>query len=196
MSTVFFIRHAETDMAGRFCGHSDPDLNARGHAQLAELVQQFSGEARQYSVKRISLVVSSDLRRAASTAHAIAHASSARLELRPALREIHFGEWEGLSWEQIEQRDAAYAGQWVTAFPQLAAPQGETFPAFEARVLSALRSVTENNDDSIAVVTHAGVLRVVSQHLFGCAEPWKEAQPYCGVLRYESKGLEVTGENR
>ncbi len=30
MSRVFFIRHAETEMAGRFCGHSDPDLNAKG----------------------------------------------------------------------------------------------------------------------------------------------------------------------
>jgi len=35
MSRVLFIRHAETEMAGRFCGHSDPDLNAQGQAQLA-----------------------------------------------------------------------------------------------------------------------------------------------------------------
>ena len=30
MSRVLFIRHAETEMAGRFCGHSDPELNAQG----------------------------------------------------------------------------------------------------------------------------------------------------------------------
>jgi len=33
MSRVLFIRHAETEMAGRYCGHSDPDLNAQGRAQ-------------------------------------------------------------------------------------------------------------------------------------------------------------------
>ena len=37
MSDLLFIRHAETDMAGTFCGHLDPELNARGLLQLEEL---------------------------------------------------------------------------------------------------------------------------------------------------------------
>jgi adenosylcobinamide-GDP ribazoletransferase len=96
MSRVLFIRHAETDMAGRFCGHSDPDVNAKGRAQLTELAHLLSAEA-------IDAVYSSDLRRARSTAQAIAAARNIPLSLRPALREIDFGQWEGLSWEQIEQ---------------------------------------------------------------------------------------------
>ena len=33
-STLLFIRHAETNLAGRFCGHADPPLNERGFAQI------------------------------------------------------------------------------------------------------------------------------------------------------------------
>ncbi len=59
MSRVLFIRHAETEMAGRFCGHSDPELNAQGRMQLAALTQLLSAEP-------IDTVYSSDLRRASS----------------------------------------------------------------------------------------------------------------------------------
>src|SRR5271165_4550090 len=128
MSTTFFIRHAETEMAGRFCGQSDPDLNAQGRTQLAALRGLLSAET-------IDGVYSSDLRRARSTAHAIAATRNIPLTLRPALREIDFGRWEGLSWGQIEQMDPEYARRWVDAYPQLPAPAGESFQAFEARIL-------------------------------------------------------------
>ena len=44
LSRVVFIRHAETEMAGRYCGHSDPELNAQGRAQLTKLTHLLSIE--------------------------------------------------------------------------------------------------------------------------------------------------------
>ena len=44
MSEILFIRHAETEMAGRFCGHSDPELNSRGRTQLTSLTHLLSCE--------------------------------------------------------------------------------------------------------------------------------------------------------
>jgi alpha-ribazole phosphatase len=183
MSRVFFIRHAETEMAGRFCGHSDPDVNAQGQAQLARLAQVLSAET-------IAGVYSSDLRRAQSTAQAIAAGRNIPLTLRPALREIHFGEWEGLSWRQIEQMDPEYARRWVGGYPHVTAPAGETFRNFEARALVEVNDLIGRAAESIAVVTHAGVLRVVLRHLQGCSEEeaWQQTQPYCCVVRYEAKG--------
>jgi alpha-ribazole phosphatase len=183
MSRVFFIRHAETEMAGRFCGHSDPDVNAQGQAQLARLAQLLSAET-------IAGVYSSDLRRAQSTAQAIAAGRNIPLTLRPALREIHFGEWEGLSWRQIEQMDPEYARRWVGGYPHVTAPAGETFRNFEARALVEVNDLIGPAAESIAVVTHAGVLRVVLRHLQGCSEEeaWQQTQPYCCVVRYETKG--------
>jgi broad specificity phosphatase PhoE len=40
MDSLLFIRHAETDLAGRFCGHSDPPVNKRGHRQIKELLRK------------------------------------------------------------------------------------------------------------------------------------------------------------
>jgi alpha-ribazole phosphatase len=180
MSRALFIRHAETEMAGRFCGHSDPELNPRGRTQLAALTQRLSAEP-------IDAVYSSDLRRASSTAQAIAAAREISQVLRPALREINFGQWEGLRWEQIEQMDPEYAREWVERYPHVPAPSGETFQSFEARVLEEVNGLLESNRETIAVVTHGGVLRVVLRHLCGCSdeEAWQQTQAYCCVVRYE-----------
>lgn len=183
MPRAFFIRHAETEMAGRFCGHSDPDLSERGRAQLSPLGQLLSAE-------RIEAVYSSDLRRALSTAEAIATCRNIPLALRPALREISFGQWEGRSWDEIERLDPEYARQWMAVYPHLPAPGGETFQAFEARVLEEVNHLLAHHPAPMAVVTHAGVLRVILRHLCGRSEAaaWQETQPYCCVVRYEAKG--------
>jgi alpha-ribazole phosphatase len=183
MPRALFIRHAETEMAGRFCGHSDPDLNARGRAQLNPLAQLLSAE-------RIESVYSSDLRRAVSTAEAIAVWRGLPLALRPALREIDFGQWEGRSWDEIEQSDPEYARTWMAGYPQIPAPEGETFQAFEKRVLDEVNYLLGCNSEPMAVVTHAGVLRVVLRHLCGCSEPEsrQQTEPYCCIVRYEGRG--------
>jgi broad specificity phosphatase PhoE len=180
MSRVLFIRHAETEMAGRFCGHSDPELNAQGRMQLTWLTDQLSTEP-------IDTVYSSDLRRASATAHAIAAVREIPQVVRPALREIDFGQWEGLSWEQIEQMDPDYARTWIVRYPHLPAPSGETFHAFEARVLSEVNHLLEGKHGPIAVVTHGGVLRVVLRHFCGCSdeEAWQQTQAHCCIVRYE-----------
>jgi len=190
MSRVFFIRHAKTDMAGRFCGHSDPDVNARGLMQLSQLAHLLSAEA-------IDEIYSSDLRRAKSTAEAIAAARNIPLSLRPALREIDFGRWEGLNWEQIELRDPDYARKWIAGYPQLSAPSGESFQSFEERILQEVNHLLDSSRGPMAVVTHAGVLRVVLRHLCGCSdeEAWQQTRPYCCVVRYELRNPEAKGEN-
>jgi alpha-ribazole phosphatase len=192
VSEILFARHAATAMAGRFCGHSDPDLNALGHAQVTDLVAQLSAEG-------LERVYSSDLKRARTTAQAVADSHGLAVETRPALREIHFGEWESLSWEEIESRNPQHAAAWMAAFPHLPAPSGETFPSFEARVLHEVTALIDRDPGPIAVVTHGGVIRVVLQHLCGrsASEAWQETQSYCCVVRYEAqRGLTVIGENR
>jgi broad specificity phosphatase PhoE len=61
MNRIVFIRHGETDMAGRFCGRSDPVLNPAGVSQVNCLAEQ----AAMLGIERI---YSSDLRRASQTA--------------------------------------------------------------------------------------------------------------------------------
>jgi alpha-ribazole phosphatase len=182
MSELLFIRHAETDMAGTFCGHSDPELNARGRVQLGELVDELRKE-------KIGVVYTSDLRRAHTTGMAIAEAFGVDCHVRSALREIDFGQWEGITWEEIERRDDAYARRWIAEYPRLPAPYGESFHNFERRVLDEVKFLslkTEGSDAGIAVVTHAGVLRTVLCALYGCSEndAWEQTRSYCSVVRH------------
>lgn len=182
MREILFIRHAETDMAGTFCGHSDPELNARGRVQLAELIDRLAEE-------NVGVVYASDLRRAQTTGRAIAEAFSVDCHVRPGLREINFGQWEGLSWAEIERRDEAYARRWIAKYSQLPAPDGESFCDFERRVLDEfnfLAAKAEAAERDIAVVTHAGVIQTVLCALNGCSkeDAREQTRSYCSIIRH------------
>jgi alpha-ribazole phosphatase len=180
MSELLFIRHAETEMAGTFCGHSNPGLNARGFAQLPPLVGRLEEE-------NIQAVYTSDLLRARTTASAIADAFDISCQVRPALREINFGEWEGLTWMEIEQRDKDYARRWITDYPQLSAPWGETLRQFKKRVLDEVAYLSQAaRGRNVAVITHAGVMRTVLGTLQGYSEEeaWRRTSSYCCIERH------------
>jgi len=183
MNGLLFIRHAETDMAGRFCGHSDPPINARGKQQIQALVESIEP-------KSIGAVYCSDLRRSVITAEVLAAASSLSVVAKRNLREIHFGDWEGMNWAEIERRDPTYAREWVNAFPRLATPGGERFADFEVRVMAEVDTLVRlAKDRRIAVVTHGGVMRVALQKLLDCSgqEAWSRTLPYCCSFAYEAQ---------
>jgi alpha-ribazole phosphatase len=182
MKEILFVRHAETDMAGTFCDHSDPELNARGLIQLNELISRLRAE-------KVDAVYTSDLRRAYATGRAIAKAFGIDCHARSALREIGFGQWEGLTWKEIERRDETYARRWLAEYPNLPTQAGENFRDFEQRVLEEVDSLSkkiEAEHQCIVVVTHAGVLRTVLRVLDGCSEKetWERTKPYCSLVRH------------
>ena len=178
MTHFLLIRHAETDMAGRFCGHSDPEINQQGQRQLVRLVNTLS----EYATQR---VYTSDLRRALQTAEAIAERFGTELCVRPGLREIHSGQWEGLSWNEIEIREPALAKNWVAAYPNVTAPGGESFQHFQERVRGEIAFlIAEATESSIAVVTHAGFIRVALTTLCGLSqqEAWNQTIEYASIV--------------
>ena len=180
--TLLLIRHAETDLAGRFCGHSDPPVNDRGRRQIEELLKTLAGES-------IEAIYTSDLLRALATADAIAKDRGLSPIAVSELREIYFGEWEGLSWQEIESRDPEHARQWSETYPGLPAPGGERFEAFQSRILAAVKHILNTSSQkSAAVVTHAGAMRVVLRALCGLdeQEAWERTKAYCGFFRYSA----------
>jgi len=182
MSELIFIRHAETDMAGTFCGHSNPDLNQAGHLQIKELLKSIRNED-------ICAVYTSDLRRAHATAKAIAEMFAVGCHVSAALREINFGQWEGLAWDEIERKDPIYSRRWVTEYPDLPAPGGEILCEFERRALNQVEQLSAEAvrcNRSIAVVTHAGVLRTILTKVRGLSEElaWQQTKTFCSVIRH------------
>jgi broad specificity phosphatase PhoE len=180
MSGLFFIRHAETDMAGTFCGHSNPPVNERGFQQIAELRKSVAGES-------IDAIYTSDLKRAVITASALSASPMAALVKSSNLREINFGDWEGLTWSQIEERDPLYSKKWIDGYPNMPAPNGEPFEVFQSRVLDEIKQLlTVASRKRVAVVTHAGVMRVVLQTLCGLDEraARMRTEAYCCFFKY------------
>lgn len=164
MRKIILIRHAETAMAGRFCGHSDPDLNAAGEMQLAHIVEQVLPLG-------IDRIVSSDLRRASRTAQVIGQEIGVEPEFRQRLREIHFGLWEGMSWNEITARFPRETQAWIAEFPKRSAPQGEPYAKLCARVKAEFNSFLHISTDGVtAVVTHRGPMRYALTKFFDRSE--------------------------
>lgn len=166
MSALVLIRHAETDLAGKFCGHSDPGLNAVGEHKLSSLAQEAASLG-------ITTIFSSDLLRASQTATALAERLHVPVEFRPALREIHFGVWEGMSWEEVERRYPNEARLWMREFPMRPAPGGEAYRDFVARLETEFTMIINYQSAkgaTPAVVTHRGVMRCALTRFFGFSE--------------------------
>ncbi len=151
---VYLVRHAETESnATRVVQLPDAALSERGHAQAARLAGRLARDG-------VTAIVSSDLRRAATTAEAVRAATGAPLTHDPGLRERDYGTLRGV----------AYAAITADIFaPDFEPPEGETWAAFHARVdavwarVSAQAAATTGN---LVVITHGLVVRaVVERHL-------------------------------
>ena len=192
-TTLLLIRHAHSTMAARFCGHSNPPLSDAGREQLPEIIRGLEP----WPVVR---VCTSDLKRAYDTAAAIAASRSLSLVVRPGLREINFGEWEGRSWEEIEASDPASASEWLARYPLTAPPGGESFADYRAKVEKELRALLEaSGQECSAVITHAGFIRTTLAMILGIPEKSMHQieLEYGGmtVLHHAAKGWMVGGVN-
>jgi alpha-ribazole phosphatase/probable phosphoglycerate mutase len=192
-ATLLLIRHAHSTMAGRFCGHSDPPLSDDGRAQLPRVVRCLE----RWPVAR---VYTSDLKRAHDTAAAVAAGKSLPLLIRSGLREINFGQWEGLSWKEIEAQDPAAASKWLAQYPLLAAPGGEPPADYRAKVGNELAALLEaSGHQCSAVVTHAGFIRMALSTILGIPDKsmHKIELDYGGMslLQHAGDGWMVRGIN-
>jgi broad specificity phosphatase PhoE len=169
-------------MAGTLCGQIDPSLNTMGREQASSLALLL----RNWKVLRL---YTSDLQRAAQTAHPLAELWGIPVVKKADLREISFGSWEGKRWSEVRA-----SGPNITAMessPELGAPGGETFACFRTRILLALkRTIADSSGYTSAIVTHLGVMRVILTELTSTSAIWNPQQriDYCAVYRFRVSG--------
>jgi alpha-ribazole phosphatase len=80
------------------------------------------------------------------------------------LKELNYGEWEGLTWEQINVPENS---NWIFYHPEKVLKNGESFEIQKARVVEFFKEVEQTNDKKIALVVHGGVIRSLISHLLG-----------------------------
>ncbi len=160
---LFLVRHGEPEewVRGRCCGRLDPGLSAAG-------VEQARRAGFALAPAGIDAVYSSPSRRALDTARAIAGGVAAEVRLDERLREIDFGGFEGLTYEQAEQRHPEAFAVWVASPGSVRFPGGESWDDLRARVLPAIEAICAREEGRrVAIVAHAGVVRVVLADVLG-----------------------------
>ncbi|CUH94020.1 hypothetical protein P22_0082 [Propionispora sp. 2/2-37] len=157
MTKVIMVRHGQTtwNLEHKYQGHSDIVLSEQGIRQ-AELA------AKRLADEPIQAVYASDLSRAFKTAEIIAAKHRLPVSGLAELREINFGKWEGLTYEQI------YAG-WPELIKTLynnpdesQVPGGETFRTLKERAFHCLETLLARHpDETILLVSHGGTIRTL-----------------------------------
>jgi 2,3-bisphosphoglycerate-dependent phosphoglycerate mutase len=151
---LVLVRHGETDWngAGRIQGHTDVELNARGHWQAERAALALADQG-------LDAIVTSDLRRAHATAEAIARRAGLPLAVEPGLRERSFGILEGQTFAEIQAARPHEAQRWQERDPDHQPLGGESLRQFHARArAAALRWAAQHAGRHLAVVAHGGVL--------------------------------------
>ncbi len=159
MNACILIRHGATDMAGRFCGLSDPPLNDAGRVQIDRAASLLSTVP--------EMIYSSDLLRARQSAAILAARFGVSVEVRPGLREIGFGQWEGLSWQEIEQRFPFESNAWIEHFPAGVIQDGERYDVFRVSVQQEIEFLSAQAESQpLIAVTHGGFIRTALHEVY------------------------------
>ena len=164
---LFLTRHGETDwnLRRRIQGSTDTDLNESGRRQAVQLAESLL-----LSPDRPEIVYTSGLKRARETAEIAAGRLQVPCVVHEGLGEINFGLWEGLTWDQVEERYPELYTIWHTDRRYGHPPEGESYLGLLNRVLPALRDIIrrEGGSDSgrrVLVVTHSAVIMSLLSHL-------------------------------
>jgi broad specificity phosphatase PhoE len=161
---LVLLRHGRTahNADGRIQGQLDVPLDELGVAQAEALGTVFASSPP-------AVVVSSDLLRAAATARAVCEHVGLPLRVDARLRETHFGEWQGLTGEEVAARWPSEYALWRRGDDcpiggEAAVDVGARAAAVVAEVLPSVPL-----EASLLLVTHGGTARALVGTL--CAFP-------------------------
>ena len=151
---LILIRHGQVEerFGGRFIGSTDAALSPAGLRQAQDLATWLAG-------KKPGACYSSPLQRCTATARAAVAGLFLQPELDLDLREVDFGEWEGLSFSDIAGRDAAAVDRWARFEPGFRFPGGESIADFTRRIVVAADRMAASPQETVAAFTHGGVIR-------------------------------------
>jgi len=126
-------------------------LSARGRAEIAAVAERLTGE-------KIDAIYASPLQRTRETAEILADRLGLSVRYREDVIELDFGEWTGLTADQIRKDDRWQI--WSNCRSIAAIPGGESWRKVQDRVVHALFDLQRlHPDESVVVVSHGDVIR-------------------------------------
>ena len=160
---LLLIRHGATVLSAedRFAGSTDVELSNVGREQAEALGARLADE-------KLDAIYASPMKRTVETARIVAGQLHPGPVLRPELKEIDHGRWEGLTRAEVEQRYCDEYNSWENDPFTFAPEGGESGLGVLARALPAIRQIVVSHpNQTVAVVSHKATLRLVLSSLLG-----------------------------
>jgi alpha-ribazole phosphatase/probable phosphoglycerate mutase len=154
---IYLVRHGQVEgfEEKRYNGQGDVSLTPEGEAQFGLLQMRLRK-------KSIHAVYSSDLSRCQEGARLLARPFGLEPVVREALRELHIGDWEGKTWQELQTE---YPEEWQARLNDIVhyrVPGGENLRDMAERVRPTVAGiVAAHPGEEVLVVAHGGVNRVI-----------------------------------
>ncbi|MDC4971379.1 histidine phosphatase family protein [Acinetobacter baumannii] len=156
---IDLLRHGESQYSHTLRGHLDDDLTAKGWQQMQSTIEQVTNQT-------WDVIVSSSLKRCACFAEQLAKTAELPLLVNHDLKEMYFGEWEGVSTQQIYENSPELLSNFWQKPSQYCPPCAETLNQFQTRVLKGFQDLLgymqKQNLQHALVVTHGGVIKLLA----------------------------------
>ncbi|WP_416197953.1 MAG: Phosphoglycerate mutase Gpm [Sporanaerobacter sp.] len=161
MQKLYLVRHGESEWNNlkRIQGQKDICLTLKGKKQAEKIANRLVFE-------EIDIIYSSDLKRASETANIIGEKLNLKVTPSEAFREIQFGSWEGLSIEELTEKNSKEHFIWINEPHNFKMDGAETLYEVQNRAMNKIDSILKSNPDkNILVVSHGATIKTI---ILGC----------------------------
>lgn len=160
---LYLLRHGETvySRTGGYCGDLDPELTDNGQ----KMAQAFADA---HSDIAWDAVFASPMRRTIATATPLCESVGIKMQLHDGLRELRYGQWEGLTNEFVKENYSKDYLHWLTEPAWNPPTGGETAVQLASRASFAIAEIQEQYPSgNVLVVSHKATIRVILCSLLG-----------------------------
>jgi broad specificity phosphatase PhoE len=181
-TSIILVRHGQTawNATEVFRGRIDIELDETGLKQ-AELLGEY------LSWHELEAIYSSPLKRAVQTAEAIARHHGPAVEIAPDLNDMDFGEWQGLSIQEVRSLFREVLEMWTSEPHRVRMPFGESLDDVRQRVLALVSQIVDKHEGTVVLVSHRVVNKVLICALLGLDNShfWDIRLDTCGMTTFE-----------
>lgn len=190
MTKFIIVRHGQSkaNESGYLVGCTEAPLSKLGEKQ-AKAVSEYILKS-----YKVDVIYSSPLSRACNTVKGVADSLNLPIITENELREFNFGEWEGLTHEEIKNNfDNGYS-KWAKD-PGTVIPQGgESMTQLQSRVVEKLKEIGKNEDGKTVLIgSHSSVIRALQCYIQGLPLTKMKNTPW--VVNGSLAEINFDGEN-
>ena len=164
LNRLFLVRHGQVVGFDQLLanGHTDVDITEVGKIQMESLAERLR-------LVNIQAIYSSDLKRAETGARILGRHHDVRHHVAPELRELYFGDWEGMSMAEINDSYPGELERRRKDIKNFRLPGGgESMLDLSERVIPCFQKILEEQKGKeILIVAHGGVNRVILCNALG-----------------------------